>query len=227
MFSDLQSKKKFIYIGTLLILTNLGAEDFWSRAMDIHYRHRVSFFNSIKIKQGSKIFIGDSITEQCNWNELFNDGSLINRGIGGDVTEKTLKRLDFLENTEPSTIFLQIGTNDISQNKPVEQIADNYKKIVQKILTLLPNVQIYVQSVLPINQDLFLIRKENYNNENIDLLNNMIKKLEGGNIKYLDLNKHFKDSEGNLSKEYSSDGLHLNGSGYQRWKNIFIQESVM
>ena len=55
----------------------------------------------------------------------------------------------------------------------------------------------------------------------------MIKKFEGGNIKYLDLNSHFKDSEGNLNREYSSDGLHLNGSGYQKWKNILIQESIM
>ena len=208
-------------------MANLGAEDFWSRAMDIHYQHRVSFFNKMKIKQGSKVFIGDSITEQCNWNELFNDGSLVNRGIGGDVTEKVLGRLDFLENTEPSTIFLQIGTNDLGQNKPVDQVADNYNKIIQKIIMLLPNVQIYVQSVLPINQDLHLIRREYYNNENIDLLNSLIKELEGGSVKYLDLNSHFKDSEGNLNREYSSDGLHLNGSGYQKWKNILIQESIM
>ena len=208
-------------------MANLGAEDFWSRAMDVHYQHRVSFFNIMKIKQGSKVFIGDSITEQCNWNELFNDVSMINRGIGGDVTEKVLSRLDFLKDTAPSAIFIQIGTNDLGLNIPIEKIMDNYNNIIQKIHRLSPNVQIFVQSVLPINQDLFLIRKENYTNDNIDILNNMIKKLEGGNVKYIDLNSHFKDSKGNLNKEYSSDGLHLNGSGYQKWKSIFIQKSIV
>ena len=45
--------------------------------------------------------------------------------------------------------------------------------------------------------------------------------------KSLALNKFFKDKNGNLDIKYSSDGLHLNGDGYQKWKDIFIQANII
>jgi len=51
----LQYCRTLIITGIGLILSSLGADDFWSKAMDIHYQHRVAFFNSLKIKQGSKV----------------------------------------------------------------------------------------------------------------------------------------------------------------------------
>ena len=227
MPKKLQYCRTLIITGIGLILSSLGADDFWSKAMDIHYQHRVAFFNSLKIKQGSKVFIGDSITEQCIWNELFDDNSLINRGIGGDITEKLLDRLDFLDSTKPSTIFLMIGTNDLGQNKSIDEIIKNYQKIVEKLSEKLPNAVIYMQSILPINQNLFFMKRDYYSNENIDLLNEMIQKFEKDNVRYLELNKFFKDKNGNLDIKYSSDGLHLNGDGYHKWKDIFIQANII
>tara|TARA_A100001388_G_scaffold271076_1_gene249369 strand:- start:390 stop:1076 length:687 start_codon:yes stop_codon:yes gene_type:complete len=224
----LQFCKTLAFVGTGLILSSLlAADDFWSKAMDIHYQHRVALFNSLKIKQGSKVFIGDSITEQCIWNELFGDNRLINRGIGGDITEKVLNRLDFLDGTKPSTVFLMIGTNDLGQNKSLEEIINNYQKIIQELSKKLPDAVIYMQSVLPINQNLFFMKRDYYTNENIDLLNVMIQKLVKENVRYLELNKFFKDKNGNLDIKYSSDGLHLNGDGYQKWKDIFIESNII
>ncbi len=228
MPKKLQFCKTLAFVGTGLILSSLlAADDFWSKAMDIHYQHRVALFNSLKIKQGSKVFIGDSITEQCIWNELFGDNRLINRGIGGDITEKVLNRLDFLDGTKPSTVFLMIGTNDLGQNKSLEEIINNYQKIIQELSKKLPDAVIYMQSVLPINQNLFFMKRDYYTNENIDLLNVMIQKLVKENVRYLELNKFFKDKNGNLDIKYSSDGLHLNGDGYQKWKDIFIESNII
>ena len=228
MPKKLQFCKTLAFVGTGLILSSLlAADDFWSKAMDIHYQHRVALFNSLKIKQGSKVFIGDSITEQCIWNELFGDNRLINRGIGGDITEKVLNRLDFLDGTKPSTVFLMIGTNDLGQNKSLDEIINNYQKIIQELSKKLPNTVIYMQSVLPINQNLFFMKRDYYTNENIDLLNVMIQKLEKENVRYLELNKFFKDKNGNLDIKYSSDGLHLNGDGYHKWKDIFIKANII
>ena len=228
MPKKLQFCKTLAFVGTGLILSSLlAADDFWSKAMDIHYQHRVALFNSLKIKQGSKVFIGDSITEQCIWNELFGDNRLINRGIGGDITEKVLNRLDFLDGTKPSTVFLMIGTNDLGQNKPLDEIINNYQKIIQELSKKLPDAVIYMQSVLPINQNLFFMKRDYYTNENIDLLNVMIQKLVKENVRYLELNKFFKDKNGNLDIKYSSDGLHLNGDGYQKWKDIFIESNII
>ena len=62
-----------------------------------------------------------------------------------------------------------------------------------------------------------------YDNKKIKLLNRMIKKLEGDKVTYINLFDNFLDSSGNLKSEYSNDGLHLSGTGYQRWKNILIE----
>ena len=91
----------------------------------------------------------------------------------------------------------------------------------------LPNAVIYMQSILPINQNLFFMKRDYYSNENIDLLNEMIQKFEKDNVRYLELNKFFKDKNGNLDIKYSSDGLHLNGDGYHKWKDIFIQANII
>ena len=56
---------------------------------------------------------------------------VINRGFGGDITEKVLNRLDFLAGTKPSTVFLMIGTNDLGQNKSLDEIINNnYESII-------------------------------------------------------------------------------------------------
>ena len=147
--------------------------------------------------------------------------------LGGDITEKLLNRLDFLDSTKPSTVFLMIGTNDLGQNKSLDEIINNYQKIIQELSKKLPDAVIYMQSVLPINQNLFFMKRDYYTNENIDLLNEMIQKFEKDNVRYLELNKFFKDKNGNLDIKYSSDGLHLNGDGYQKWKDIFIQANII
>ncbi|SVD77277.1 uncharacterized protein METZ01_LOCUS430131, partial [marine metagenome] len=82
-------------------VTNIVAEDFWTQVLNSHYVRRVSHFNTLPIRKGTIIFLGDSITEQCNWEELFDHPNMANRGIGGDVVEGIFKRLDFLKESEP------------------------------------------------------------------------------------------------------------------------------
>jgi lysophospholipase L1-like esterase len=38
-------------------------------------------------------------------------------------------------------------------------------------------------------------------------------------LTYLDLASLFSDKDGKLDKNYSIDGLHINGAGYQKWKD--------
>ena len=73
---------KIKYVAILIIVTNIFADDFWTQAMNSHYSRRVSHFNNLPVKKGAIIFIGDSITEQCNWSELFDNPEILNRGIG-------------------------------------------------------------------------------------------------------------------------------------------------
>jgi len=200
--------------------TNLLAEDFWTQAMNIHYNHRLSHFNSMVVQKGSLIFLGDSITEQCNWSELFNDKRMVNRGIGGDVVEGVYDRLGFLMNCEPDALFLLIGINNLNRGDSIKETFEGYKKIVNRIKNYNPKLQLYILSILPINKGKFL-GEPKITNKKIEKLNKKLKNLaKTVNAVYLDLNSKYLDSNLQLSSDYSIDGLHLNGDGYLLFKDI-------
>ena len=57
--------------------------------------------------------------------------------------------------------------------------------------------------------------------QNIFIFNKMISEycIKNG-IPYIDLNSHLSTEELGLKKEYTYDGIHLNGNGYKVWKSI-------
>ena len=59
-----------------------------------HYARRVAYFETETVAPGKIIFLGNSITEGANWNELAGMRNVLNRGIGGDVTFGVLGRLE-------------------------------------------------------------------------------------------------------------------------------------
>ena len=201
--------------------------DFWAQAFRLAHESRVSHFNALKIKDGSIVMLGDSITAGCNWSELFDDWRFVNRGIGGDITAGVLKRLEFLKSCNPSSVFLMIGTNNLGQEDDPDQIMKEYKSIVEKIRDYAPETKVFIQSVLPINSNKFMFPRPRYNNKKIKYLNSLIKNLEQNKVRYIDLFDHFTDEDGSLSDKYSNDGLHLNGLGYEKWKEVLVTHNII
>ena len=118
-----------------------------------HYPQRIAKFQSEPIVTGRIIFLGNSITEIGPWAKLTGDTTVVNRGIGGDITYGVLKRLNDVIVRQPDKVFLLIGINDIGKDIPDAVIADNIRKIVAAILQGSPSTKIYVQSLLPLNPD--------------------------------------------------------------------------
>lgn len=179
------------------------------------YYHLKSLFESLPNKKKEIVFLGNSITEQGNWAELFNNKRVVNRGIGGDRTDGILYRLKEVTESKPAKVFLLIGTNDIRYGRSVKYIVDRNQLIIKKIKEESPKTIIYLQSLLPTynrtERPIEIIR-------DINLGFQKIAKEE--NVVYIDLFSNFTDSSGYLEKKYSLDGLHLNGLGYQKWKTI-------
>lgn len=70
-------------------------------------------------RKGQILFTGSSLMEQFPINELFMtegmDQIIYNRGVGGFTTDDMLEHMDTqIFAVEPSKIFINIGTNDIS-----------------------------------------------------------------------------------------------------------------
>lgn len=177
-----------------------------------YYLHKKTFFELNHRDYYDVVFVGDSLTDYSNWNEIFTDQIVANRGISGDTTVGVLNRIDSITNTKAKQAFIMIGTNDITANESIDIIFNNYIKIISKMED--SNITPVVQSTL------LTYNQKKTKNKTITQLN---EKLEGycakNGITYVDLNKYLS-SNGQLENQYSYDGLHLNGQGYAVWSKV-------
>ena len=168
------------------------------------------------------VLLGDSITDFFNWYELFYDFSKIsgqavyNRGISGDTTDRLLERLnENVLNIEPKNVVLLIGTNDIGRELPLSMSVENVSKIIENTKKVCPDINFILQAVYPINRGM-RDKFEKRSNEKIDIMNKeFIKLSEKYDCVWLDITDKLKDETGNLKKEYTYDGLHLNVNAYK------------
>jgi lysophospholipase L1-like esterase len=194
----------------LICISITKAQEIDTTRFSKKYHHMQSVFESLPNGKKEIVFLGNSITEQGRWSELFNNKHIVNRGIGGDSTDGVLFRLTEVISSKPKKIFLMIGINDVRYGRSVKYIVDKNRQIIQRIKKESPNTKIYLQSLLPTYG-----RKERPI-KTIEAINQgFISISHQENINYINL---FIDETGALDKKYSLDGLHLNGLGYLKWK---------
>lgn len=163
------------------------------------------------------LFLGDSITEYYDLGKYFPDMPVVNSGIAGDTTDDILNDMKGrVYDYNPSKVFLLIGTNDLRDEKSVDEVVDNIKKIIEEIETNRKEAEIYLESIYPVNEEVNKKVVELRNNPDINEINDKIKKYaEEKNITYIDLHEKLINEEGLLEKKYTKDGLHLNEEGYE------------
>jgi lysophospholipase L1-like esterase len=170
-------------------------------------------------QKGGIVFLGDSITEESHWSELFGDCRIRNRGIGGDTTRNLLDRVDQVYALEPGKIFLMVGVNDLNTGVPQEETLANYRSLFDGFAQRLPLTRIYVQSVLPVGEDWM----GGASNGGIARLNAALaaESVRRG-YTWIDLNGRFRDEHGALRAGLSNDGIHLMGEGYRIWRDAVV-----
>ncbi|HTQ63769.1 MAG TPA: GDSL-type esterase/lipase family protein [Puia sp.] len=183
-----------------------------------HYPQRIAQFEKEPLATGRIIFLGNSITEMGRWDKLIGDSTVVNRGIGGDITFGVLKRMDDIIRRKPSKLFLLIGINDIGKDIPDLVIADNIRKIIRRVQNESPSTVIYLESILPVNPDIRGFPQHYDKNQHVVSTNALLKNLAmETKITLIDTYSFFEDGEGKLKKEYTIEGLHINPGGYQAW----------
>lgn len=186
------------------------------------FEYLTSITSKIKGKPTSEIiFLGDSITARKNWNRLFGFNNILNAGISGNTTEDVLLRLDPLLDLKPKKIFIMIGINDLSKGSDVSHIFNNYKLIINKIKTTSPNTVLFIESVLPIDNELSPIGK--IDSQKIIDLNISLQSLanETGAI-FINLYPSFVGKDNAMDTAYASDGVHPNAAGYALLKTLLL-----
>ena len=181
------------------------------------------------VKKGQILFTGSSLMEQFPINELLMTNGMnviiYNRGIGGFTTVDMLDHMEeMVFGTEPSKIFINIGTNDIgSPDYRQEDLLRRYEKIISLIKGRLPEAQIFMMAYYPVNETDKVSDEEwgktafaTRTNENIAIANEAVERLAAKTgCHFINVNQGLTDERGKLKKEFTVEGIHMYANGYQ------------
>ena len=184
------------------------------------------------------VFIGDSLTTGIqlynilpdttvlasvgiNINNIFTN-EVINDGNGGQQTI-----LDAAKGIQPAKIYTMLGTNGLKGLGPQETVR-YYRQLVQQLKADHPDSIIYVQSLMPINEEIFAA---NYGyeltNAEIDECNELLMQMAGEEeVYFVNCAEAIKDENGELPAEFTTDGLHFRGEYYNKWIDYLKEHTV-
>lgn len=180
--------------------------------------------------KGQILFTGSSLMEMfpvCEIAESRGFRELIyNRGVGGLNTDEFLERIHtLLLDLEPSRVFLNIGTNDITEERLgsrwMNHLLENYRKVLRIVRASLPDCRICVMAYYPANLHLPWQTEESKEwmqlrtPEVLARCNRELRKMtkEEGCF-FLDCNEALTDENGEQKQEYAIDGVHMYANGY-------------
>lgn len=205
--------------------------DFFKELMHREQQEKLERFRVLNrnVRKGEILFTGSSLMEQFPINELLMtngmDQVIYNRGIGGFTTTDMLEYMEeMVFGTEPSRIFINIGTNDIgSPDYRLEALLERYEEIISRIRERLPEAEITMMAYYPVNETdkvpegewgktAFVTRT----NENIAIANKAVEKLAAKKgCRFINVNEGLTDERGKLKKEFTIEGIHMYANGYQ------------
>lgn len=178
------------------------------------------------------VFLGDSLTQgmQIYDTGLPNAHYCAYRGVGPNavVNGTTCTRvdgvqeipLDALVSYAPKSVYILLGTNVLTQDTDHTNFLNYYSLMLDRIRQLLPDADIYVQSITPVRPEVRTdARHAGMYAERFIRVNNDLAALavEKGCF-FLDLWEVLADENGDLKAEYAQpDGYHLRPEGYTAW----------
>lgn len=182
------------------------------------------------------VFIGDSRT----------DGLILYSGIKGadalsykglmvsELEDKTVKFtisgvkgtvMGELAKKDYQKVYIMLGINELGWYND-QGFYDTYAQEVDRVRELQPDAQIYLQSLLPVTAEKSSSHAY-FTNENVDRYNALIQQLaEEKQVYYLDVASVFRDENGALPADYSTDGIHLKRDYYKLWLE-YLQNHVV
>lgn len=190
---------------------------------DVYYARRATLFDLLPVYSSDIIMLGNSLTDGAEWNELFDNCHVKNRGIVGDIIPGFFERLEPILKGQPRKIFIMGGVNDISHGVSADSIVSAMTQVVTTIQARCPKTEIYVQSMLPFNNDVRLWKllkgREQVVVDGNKGLESMCQRL---GVTFINLYPLFVGENGKMKSEYTNDGLHLMGGAYLIWRDALL-----
>lgn len=181
-------------------------------------------------RKGQILFTGSSLMEMFPVAEIAASEGIskiiYNRGIGGTTTDDFLREIDtVLLDLAPSKVFLNIGTNDMTdriyKDKWKEHLMSNYERILQAAKEKIPEAEIFCMAYYPANHHVCdtpsakaMLKERTV--ENIAECNAGVRRLAlQYGYRYIDCNEGLADENGEQKAEFSIDGVHMYADAYE------------
>jgi lysophospholipase L1-like esterase len=167
--------------------------------------------------EGGIVFVGSSSIRMWKTGDAFPDLKTINRGFGGSQMADSVRYADrIVIPYKPRIVVVFAGGNDIHGGKTPEQVAEDFKALVDKILHALPKTRVFFISLFPnvarITEDARCQRA-----------NELIKAFTqtDARLGYIETAQRMRAEDGGPRPELlRKDGLHMNDEGYKIWNEI-------
>lgn len=190
-----------------------------------HHAQRIALFKREGgIDSTTIVMLGNSLTENGkDWAERIGTSQkVVNRGIIGDNTIGMTDRLYQITPFHPRAIFLMAGINDMVGNTTYEEVACRVIDLIEAIRSQSPQTQLFVQSILPIDETEGRWKTLAGRTDDIPFANMLIKAYcDTHAIPFVDIFCQMTRNHSNqLRAELSGDGLHLTEEGYRIWASI-------
>ena len=173
------------------------------------------------------VFFGNSITGGSNFHEYFPNVSICNLGYPGDALDGMILRIDQIKAVNAKKVFIMAGINGL-KNQPLDVFENKYERLVRTIKAENADIEIYLQSILPVNNK---ISNNKYaSNDKINDANKIIKYIAKENdCVYIDVNQLYIKN-GELDSSMTKDGVHLLPEAYEKWACLlktYIEEDII
>lgn len=166
------------------------------------------------------VFLGDSMLFGfLNFPEYIPKNT-VNMAVTTSMSSSVAGTASSAAAAQPRSVFIMTGVNDIAGGSK-DTLASNYDIALTALERSSPQTRVYAEAIFPVNWTDFNKFKE-VDNVSIRSFNEVIKGVAGkhANTVFLDFTASVSDAQGNLRREISADGLHLNAAGYELWGRL-------
>ncbi len=136
--------------------------------------------------------------------------------------------LEALALKEYGKVYLSLGVNELGYNND-QGFYDAYCQAIDAIRACQPNAVIYIQGLIPLNEDQIAASGGSpyLTNEHLLVYNDLMKQAaQEKQVVFLDLNPEFAGPDGQLPADASNDGVHLKKAYCQAWLEYLKTHTV-
>jgi lysophospholipase L1-like esterase len=115
-------------IGIGNLLDRLGLRH--NRLLHHELSPRFQSLRSRPIPEGSIVFVGDSLVDLQEWNEVFPEINAVNRGVSGATLHDLTNAFEY---GGARAVFCLIGANDIGRGTCTKEFSKRYERLIDSV----------------------------------------------------------------------------------------------